>query len=183
MEEYIPKVLLTSNDIVGASAYAILLQNQGMEVISAFGGGELLDILDRENYKFDVIITDVRVPGLKGYDIGDYVTLKSGEMIPIVGMADLPRDEEILLNASESFSVILEKGFSAEELIEAVESIVYEHDEHAEVLTKEEIQDRAQSLVDTNTVPMKKLEFNDFVRSQQKNIGHRNLLDHFKKEE
>ncbi len=101
------RIVLCTDDMISASSYTKLLQAEGYEVFSAFNGKDLLSVFSQLHYDFDLIVSDVRINGLENFDIGDYVALQSGTFIPIVGIAQFPRDEEILMNASEGYTSIL----------------------------------------------------------------------------
>ena len=84
------RILMTGTDLAGISSYVKLLQMEGYEVYTAFNGADLLDVLSRERFQFDLIVTDVHIPGLNSYELGDYIAMHSGTGadIPIIGMAE-----------------------------------------------------------------------------------------------
>jgi CheY-like chemotaxis protein len=172
------RILITGSDMVGISSYVKLLQMEGHEVHTAFNGADLLELLAKYNFEHDLIITDIRIPGLSSYELGDYIAMNSGNDIPIIGIADFARDEQILMDSGESFTLIIEKGFTAGELIEAVSSIVNFDALQNNVLTDQQSQNRAQQLsesADDND--------SDYVESAQnfvQNRGHQDLIDKFK---
>jgi len=88
--------------------------------------------------------------------------------------------EELLMNASDSFTIIIEKGFSSDELVQTIESLVNSQEQNFQVMSEKEIKNKAAQLSDTRTVPLKKSEFNAFASAKRKNKGHKSLLDHFK---
>ena len=94
------RVIICTEDMFSSSSYTKLLQGEGYEVFSAFNGKDLLSLFERLQYDFDLIISDVRIPGLENFDIGDYVALQSGDFIPIIGIAVYPRSEEHTSNSS-----------------------------------------------------------------------------------
>ena len=104
------RVVICTDDMFSSSSYTKLLQGEGYEVFSAFNGKDLLSLFERLHYDFDLIISDVRISGLENFDIGDYVALQSGDFIPIIGIAVFPRDEELMMNASEGYTTVLEKS-------------------------------------------------------------------------
>ena len=176
------RILITGTDLVGISSYVKLLQMEGYEVYTAFNGADLLDVLARENFKFDLIVTDVHIPGLNSYELGDYIAMHSGTGadIPIIGMAEFPRDEEFLMDSGESFSLIIEKGFTLEELLDAIDGIVNVDTSLAEGMSEQQIRSRAEALNDTSTIPLNQDEYIDAVQNYVQNRGHQDLLDKFK---
>jgi CheY-like chemotaxis protein len=173
---------MTGADLVGISSYVKLLQMEGYEVYTAFNGADLLDVLAKENFQFDLIITDVHIPGLNSYELGDYIAMHSGTgaEIPIIGMAEFPRDEDFLMDSGESFALIIEKGFTVEELLDAVDGILNVGSSNSDGMSEQQIRSRAEALHDTSTIPMNQDEYIDAVQNYVQNQGHQNLLDKFK---
>ena len=180
MQSESARIIITGTDLVGISSYVKLLQMEGHELFTAFNGGDLLDSLMKNNFEFDLIITEVRIPGLSSYDLGDYISMNSNHDIPIIGIAEFPRDEELLMNAGESFSMVMEKGFGADELVEAVSSIVNLEHFQEEGMSEQQIRSRAAALENTNTVPMNQSDFRDAANDYVRNSGHQDLIDKFK---
>lgn len=174
------KILMTGSDLVGISSYVKLLQMEGYEAFTAFNGADLLDVLSKQNFEFDLIVTDVRIPGLSSYELGDYIAMNSGADIPIIGIAEFPRDEELLMDSGESFSMIVEKGFTVNELLDAVGSIVSIDHTLGEGMSEQQIRSRAEQLNDTKTVPMDKEDYVDAAQNYVQNKGHQALIDQFK---
>ena len=174
------RILITGTDLVGISSYVKLLQFEGHELFTAFNGADLLDLLRLHNFKFDLIITEVRMQGLSSYDLSDFIAMNSSSDIPVIGIADLPRDEELLMNSGESFTIIMEKGFTADELINAVSSIVHIDHSYSDGMSEQQIHNRAEQLKDTRTIPMKQSDFIDSASNFVKNTGHKDLMDKFK---
>ncbi len=172
------KILMTGSDLVGISSYAKLLQMQGHQAFTAFSGADLLDLLSKKNFEFDLIITDVRIPGLSSYELGDYIAMNSGADIPVIGIAEFPRDEELMMQAGESFAMVIEKGFTAQELIDAVNSILSSRDHTlSEGMSEQQIRSRAAQLSDTKTVVMNRDSYVDMARNLVQNRGHQSLIE------
>jgi CheY-like chemotaxis protein len=174
------RILMTGSDLVGISSYVKLLQMEGYEVYTAFNGADLLELLAKYNFDFDLIVTDVRIPGLSSYELGDYIAMNSGNDIPIIGMAEFPRDEELLMESGESFAVVIEKGFTANELLDAVDSIVNIDTSYSDGMSEQQIATRAKQLSDTSTVPMNQEDYIDAAQNFVQNRGHKALIDQFK---
>ena len=180
MEAESARILITGTDLVGISTYAKLLETEGYRVFTAFNGADLLDVLSKEDFNFNLIITDVKIPGLSSYELGDYIAMNCGNDIPVIGMAEFPRDEELLMESGESFAMIIEKGFTADELLEAVYSIVTIDHSAGEGMSEQQIRNRAAQLSDAKTVPISKEEYLDAAQNYVQNKGHKALIDQFK---
>jgi DNA-binding NtrC family response regulator len=77
------KVLLCDDEEALCRGMARLLRSVSFEVVTSDGPGGLAK-LDREN--FDVVVTDLRMPGVDGFGILDAVRLKS-PMTPVIVMS------------------------------------------------------------------------------------------------
>ena len=75
MSEGSARILMTGSDLVGISSYVKLLQMEGYEVYAAFNGADLLDVLAQQEFIFDLIVTDVHIPGLNSYELGDDIAM------------------------------------------------------------------------------------------------------------
>ena len=138
-------------------------------------------LLAQHNFEYDLIITDVRITGLTLYELSDYIAMNSGgESIPMIGMAEFPRDEEIMMTSGESFDLVIEKGFSSSELLDAVDSIVNIDTSLSEGMSEQQIKHRAQQLSDTSTVPLNQDAYMEAAQHYVQNRGHQNLIDKFK---
>ena len=94
------------------------LTRRGYTVRTAGNGIEAIRLFD-ENHRFRLVITDIRMPGVDGNQIAEY--LKGNEEmknIPIIGISGYPEDAE-----RELFDSILTKPFSFKDLTAMVESL------------------------------------------------------------
>jgi CheY-like chemotaxis protein len=72
------KILVVDDDILVLEALQQLLTSSGYEVRVATRGQEALDILDQEH--FDLLILDVVMPKMTGYDVCKEVRKRDDEM-------------------------------------------------------------------------------------------------------
>jgi len=120
-----PRVLLAEDDAAFRATMSLLLQADGYDVVEAADGSEALDALvlalsARESLQdFDIIVSDVRMPGFSGMDV-----LRALQGIPeapplilmtAFGGADTRRDADRLGAAT-----VLNKPFDLDELRAAV---------------------------------------------------------------
>ena len=84
------------------------------------------------------------------------------------------------MDSGESFSLIIEKGFTVEELLDAVDGVINVDLSVGEGMSEQQIRSRAAALNDTSTIPMNQDEYIDAVQNYVQNTGHQNLLDKFK---
>jgi CheY-like chemotaxis protein len=127
-EDWERYVLVAEDDLEMRRMLAAVLRASGYRVIEARNGMELLDLLvdylpPRPGWRVDLIISDVRMPGLTGMEVLEGMRLEPGfpPMILITAFGDQDTHR-----AAERFGVIamLDKPFSLEDLVELVEQIV-----------------------------------------------------------
>jgi DNA-binding response OmpR family regulator len=68
------------------------LQNAGFEVKSAFDGGEALTML--ENEKFDLILLDLMMPRVDGFDVLSELK-KKGDTTPVIVATNLNQEKDV----------------------------------------------------------------------------------------
>ncbi len=70
-----------------------------------------------ESDSFDLVLTDMKMPGLSGVSVLEHIRSKMNGTVPIIGMSGTPW----LLN-HQNFNGILEKPFSRKSLIETIKN-------------------------------------------------------------
>jgi DNA-binding NtrC family response regulator len=95
-----------------------------VEVVTAAGGQEGLDVLDRETV--DLIITDYKMPGMNGLEFLSRA-VKKGPTLPRILVTAFP-DLEIAIRAINDANVenFFTKPFEAEKVLEVVRSLLQE---------------------------------------------------------
>lgn len=76
------------------------IANNGFEGINLFNAGS-----------FDLVITDIRMPGIDGRYVARYISHASDGAVPVVGMSGTPE-----LLSTEWFDAVLEKPFDTVDL-------------------------------------------------------------------
>ena len=97
---------------------SIFLTNHGYTVKTVDNGLEGIRLF-KENGRFKLVITDIRMPGADGNQVAKY--LKDNEEMrntPIIGISAFPDEAEEGL-----FDSILEKPFSLHDLVSLVDSL------------------------------------------------------------
>jgi two-component system chemotaxis sensor kinase CheA len=88
------KILLIDNDVRNVFAMTSVLELRGMEVIFAENGMEALELL-KNNGGIDLVIIDIQIPGIDGYDtmrqIRQFPLLKN---LPIIVLTTTAKKEE-----------------------------------------------------------------------------------------
>lgn len=117
MKKEVPvRVLVVDDDGMVQATIMKLLEGPSFESESAFSGEEALRLLDGR--RFDVICTDLQMPGLSGIDLIHRVRAGSADAA-IVLMTGLDHDERVRGAGADAY---LHKPFTAEELQQALAS-------------------------------------------------------------
>ena len=66
-------VLLVDDDAAVLVVIACMLEDLGCEVVCAHGGEEALEILSRQQ-NVSILITDINMPGMDGYELAERAT-------------------------------------------------------------------------------------------------------------
>lgn len=80
-------VLVAEDDVVGARMIAALLEKRGHHVVSVSNGVEALELVDEDD-KFDLVLADLRMPGLDGLTFAARFRERwPGSKMKIIGLA------------------------------------------------------------------------------------------------
>jgi CheY-like chemotaxis protein len=117
------RILVIDDDAVMAELLAAVLGMHGHHVVTAGSGEAALALLPRES--FDVILTDLQLPGLRGHDLAAALRSalapshsKPNALARLIGMSGSPPSDHEL----SAFDAFLLKPFTAEQFAEASES-------------------------------------------------------------
>jgi two-component system response regulator PilR (NtrC family) len=97
----------------------ILLEKEGHEVTTADSGARALDTLTRQSV--DVIVSDIRMPGMTGIDLLETVKEHSPELPVILITAFASPDDAVLAMKNGAFDYI-SKPFNVDEIKSVIES-------------------------------------------------------------
>jgi CheY-like chemotaxis protein len=110
------KILVIDDEEQLVLMLSMALSKYGFDVEIATSGVEGIKKFDEGC--FDLIITDIRMPGLSGNDVVEYVRNSVKYFTPVIAITGTPW---LLENAS--FDAVFTKPFSIGDLIEAVGSL------------------------------------------------------------
>ncbi len=80
------RILVADNDESVVTILEGALREKGAEVISVMDGSEVMDTFRDEHGKFDLLILDVKMPGMGGVDIA--LNIRAIDALP--GTSDVP---------------------------------------------------------------------------------------------
>ncbi|HXH74049.1 MAG TPA: response regulator [Bacteriovoracaceae bacterium] len=117
------KILLVEDEAALRNVIEATLKNNGYKVALATNGVEALELIEKSEFKFDIIVTDVVMPKMGGSELFEKVRVLFPET-KVLLMSGYT--EEKLLNygvlGMEDF--FLEKPFSAQELLKKISAIL-----------------------------------------------------------
>ena len=105
----------------------IVLSRTGFKVEIALNGREGIQKFD--SGQFDLVITDIQMPGLDGRDIVDYIHNSDRPYTPIIGISGSP-----WLLENIQFDAVLAKPFHFEDLINSIRHISMQVDYDCDVI-------------------------------------------------
>jgi two-component system, sensor histidine kinase and response regulator len=120
------EMLLVEDNPVNRKVAVRLLEKQGHSVITANNGREALDMLERLNWKIDLVLMDVQMPEMDGYQATAAIReheSRLGGHLPIVAMTAhaLDRDRERCLAAG--MDAYLTKPIQIEKLFDLIATV------------------------------------------------------------
>ena len=71
------------------------------------------------NTSYDLILTDIKMPGMSGSEFFDYVKLNVAQSIPIIAMSGTP-----WLFENSSFDAVIAKPFCKEDLLTVIHQFI-----------------------------------------------------------
>ena len=117
------KTILVVDDFATLRAAIHLpLKQAGYQVVEAADGQEALEQLQKTEYKFDLIITDINMPRLSGIElIKGARNIERYQHVPIITVTT-QTGEDILLKAGAT--AYLQKPFEAARLLAIVKKLI-----------------------------------------------------------
>ena len=120
------RILVIDDEEILTRTFSKLLEKQGYEVFVAKNGGDALAMVEVET--FDLIISDIRMPGKNGVDVikavQDFMDANQKRRVPVIFITGFA-DDQVEKKARELGPVAyLFKPFDVRELIDVVSSAV-----------------------------------------------------------
>jgi CheY-like chemotaxis protein len=114
-----PRVVVAEDDDEMRAVMCELISGLGVEVAAASSGGELIKLLTDDGPPIDLLVTDVRMPWMTGYNVA-LSARNSGLLVPIIIVTAFPDDALAAQVERLGSAVLLAKPFRAEELLSLV---------------------------------------------------------------
>lgn len=114
--------VIVADDASGMRTYLrSILTGAGYDVTEAVDGGEAFDAIMRE--PFDLLITDLQMPGMDGYALLSAVSLLPKSRAPVMAVCSAMLDESLVERRPELrlASVLLAKPVQPDDVLKAAE--------------------------------------------------------------
>jgi len=99
----------------------VVLESEGFKVITSKSGNEALKRLNSENIPPDLVISDIKMPGMDGYELFTKIlNHESWKKIPFIFLTALDSDKQILEGKSLGVDDYLIKPFKEKDLLAVV---------------------------------------------------------------
>lgn len=115
------RVLVVDDEPDGRDLVRFVLEDCGAEVIPAESGREALALL--EEHKPDVIVSDIGMPEMDGYEFIKLALLRSGRRIPAIALTAFARSEDRTRALQAGFLLHVAKPVEADEFLASVASV------------------------------------------------------------
>jgi DNA-binding response OmpR family regulator len=119
-----PRILLVEDEVGVRDAYALLLDLEGYEVVTATDGVDGLEKFARD--RFDLVITDLMMPRLDGLGLVKRLGEQQQHVPPIVMLTAVPE-----YAPEEGTALVLCKPVDVHELLDAVRTHIERPDRTA----------------------------------------------------
>ncbi len=110
-------VLVIDDELSIRTLLELMLTRKGLKVDTAISGEEGIEKFDASEYR--LVMTDMKMPGISGNQVLDYIKDHKKSDVPVVGMSATPW----LMN-QEKFDAILPKPSSIENIWSVVKEAV-----------------------------------------------------------
>ncbi len=112
------RLLVVDDEPIVRSLVARMLEEEGHSVQVAFNGAQALQLAATDPTGFDLIITDIRMPGMDGWQLGKHVSERWPAM-PVLYMSGLDVDE-----GGPGRDTLIRKPFDGDELLRRVRDLL-----------------------------------------------------------
>lgn len=118
---YVPKILIVDDEARMRDSLKVLLSNEGYNIHTGCNGREAIECLNKGSY--DIILLDMIMPDMDGYQVMDYLKGKHSDTMVIImtGHASIDSAVECLKRGAYDY---LRKPFDVEQLLARVKNTI-----------------------------------------------------------
>jgi two-component system response regulator (stage 0 sporulation protein F) len=122
-------ILLVDDHTDSRIAMGQLLRLEGMKVFEASGGDEALQIFDAQDGEIDLLISDMKMPGMDGLELMDKLeqrtkALNLPRQLKSIALTGYPKEYTESDSAVYSFDEYIEKAGDFEEVLRVVRELL-----------------------------------------------------------
>lgn len=99
------------------------LENAGYEVVSANSAEQALELLLDKNLNYDLLILDVMMGGMSGYQLARKIRTEMNSQLPIVFLTAKNTENDLLTGFSLGGDDYIAKPFSIQEVLARIKAI------------------------------------------------------------
>ncbi len=126
------KILIVEDEKAISDLLKISLSGAGYQCVCVYDGNEAADILEQGDRSFDLILLDVMLPGVDGFELMEYIRPMEIPVIFITAKTATPDKVKGLRMGADDYIV---KPFEIIELLARVEAVLRRNHKIDEVLT------------------------------------------------
>lgn len=116
------KVLCVDDDSGILKYLERLLSKRGYDVVCAQGGVRALETLKEQTV--NLIILDIRMPGMDGYQVLDEIRYTDHASVPVIMLTARDKDEDVIKGYREGADYYITKPFSSETITNIVNYLI-----------------------------------------------------------
>lgn len=120
------RILMIDDDREMVTLGKLILEREGFEVLSAYGGKEGLELLKQED-KVDLVLLDIMMLGMDGWQVLETIkTSKEHAQIPVIMLTarHYLEDESKTTNYSDMFDGYVVKPFVVRDLLGKIRDLI-----------------------------------------------------------
>jgi len=117
MDKPVARILIIDDEKMILDMLRLRLSRMGFEVDAAANAES--GIIKIDAHPYDLIFTDIKMPGMSGDDVLKYVRTNIKKTIPVIAMSGTP-----WLTEKSKFDAVIAKPFYKEELLNVVRQFV-----------------------------------------------------------
>jgi CheY-like chemotaxis protein len=125
------RILVVDDNVLNQKLVVFMLQSRGFETEVCSDGKEALEKLRKE--KFDLVLMDVEMPEMNGYEATEKIRHELGLDIPVIALTAHASDGEREKCLSHGMSDYLSKPFKGEEFYHIISSHLAGEIEHTNI--------------------------------------------------
>lgn len=121
------RILMIDDDREMVTLGKLILEREGFEVLSAYSGVEGLQVLDKEDSHIDLVLLDIMMLGIDGWQVLEKIRdSKKHADIPVIMLTarHYLEDESETANYSEMFDGYVVKPFVVRDLMAKINKLI-----------------------------------------------------------